>query len=115
MATKSGLTKYEDIPCCPELETNPACDVIDFRRRLVFPTSIRTEQGQVVRVEVTLHTRFSRCSGPLALGDLAYSHAFQLRQREQAQLPQRADLGGAIPHALDARLHLRPERGRPGR
>jgi hypothetical protein len=73
MATKSGLTKYEDIPCCPELETNPACDVIDFRRRLVFPTGIRTEQGQVVRVEVTLHTRYSRCSGPMALGDLAYS------------------------------------------
>jgi hypothetical protein len=73
MATKSVLTKYEDIPCCPELETNPACDVIDFRRRLVFPTSIRTEQGQIVRVEVTLHTRYSRCSGPMALGDLAYS------------------------------------------
>jgi len=73
MATKSELTKYEDIPCCPELETNPACDVIDFRRRLVFPTSIRTEQGQIVRVEVILQTRYSRCSGPMALGDLAYS------------------------------------------
>ncbi len=73
MATKNSLTKYEDIPCCPELETSPACDVIDFRRRLVFPTSVRNEQGQVVRVEVTLHTRYSRCSGPMALGDLAYS------------------------------------------
>lgn len=73
MATKSSLTKYEDIPCCPELETSPACDVIDFRRRLVFPTSVRNEQGQVVRVEVILHTRYSRCSGPMALGDLAYS------------------------------------------
>jgi len=73
MATKGGLTKYEDIPCCPELETSPACDVIDFRRRLVFPTSVRNEQGQVVRVEAILHTRYSRCSGPLALGDLAYS------------------------------------------
>ena len=73
MAIKSTLTKYEDIPCCPELDTNPTCDVIDFRRRLVFPTSIRTEQGQVVRVEVILQTRFSRCSGPQALGDLAYT------------------------------------------
>ena len=73
MATKSDLTKYEDIPCCPELETNPTCDVIDFRRRLVFPTSVRNEQGQLVRVEVTLHTRYSRCSGPMALGDLAYT------------------------------------------
>ncbi len=73
MATKSSLTKYEDIPCCPELETGPTCDVIDFRRRLVFPTSVRDQQGQIVRVEVTLHTRYSRCSGPMALGDLAYS------------------------------------------
>jgi len=73
MAPKSSLTKYEDIPCCPELDTNPTCDVIDFRRRLVFPTSIRTDQGGVVRVEVIIHTRFSRCSGPQALGDLAYS------------------------------------------
>ena len=73
MATASKLTKYEDIPCCPELDTNPTCDTIDFRRRLVFATSVRDPQGQIVRVEVILHTRYSRCSGPMALGDLAYS------------------------------------------
>ena len=67
------LTKYEDLPCCPELDTSPTCDVFDMRRRLAFPTKVRTEQGLPVRVEVTLHTRFTRCSGPLALGDIVYS------------------------------------------
>ena len=128
MATKSRLTKYEDIPCCPELETNPTCDVIDFRRRLVFPTSVRTEQGQVVRVEVTLQTRFSAAPVRMALGDLAYSTTllpgekvrlstadrrtrFSFDSENEAQLSQRADLGGTVPHALDARLHVRSKCG----
>ncbi len=68
--TKHKLTKYEDIPCCPELAECPPCDVIDLRRRLLFP--VRTENAQV-SVEVILHTRFSRCSGPFALGDLVYT------------------------------------------
>ena len=67
------LTKYEDIPCCPELDTDPVCDVLDFRRRLVFPTPVRGPQEQPVKVEVVFHTRFTRCSGPLALGDIAYT------------------------------------------
>ena len=67
------LTKFEQIPCCPDLDTDPVCDVLDLRRRLIFPTSTRTESGQLIRVEVTLHTRFSRCSGPMALGDLVYT------------------------------------------
>ena len=71
MATK--LTKYEDLPCCPELDTDPVCDVLDFRRRLVFPTPVRGPQEQPLRVEVIVHTRFTRCSGPLALGDIAYT------------------------------------------
>jgi len=62
-----------EVPCCPDLTTDPVCDIIDMRRRLTFPTTIRTEAGIVVNVEVILHTRFTRCSGPLALGDLAYS------------------------------------------
>ena len=67
------LTKYKDIPCCPNLDTQPVCDVMDMRRRLLFPTSVRTQSGQQVNVEVILHTRFKRCSGPLALGDPVYS------------------------------------------
>lgn len=73
MAAQPVLTKYEDIPCCPELETGQTCDVLDFRRHLVFPTNQRTEQGQGIQVEVVLHTRFTRCSGPLALGDIVFS------------------------------------------
>lgn len=72
-ATTNDLTKYQDIPCCPDLETDAICDVFDMRRHLVFPTKVRTQQGQIVRVEVILHTRFTRCTGPLALGDIAYS------------------------------------------
>ena len=67
------LTKFEDIPCCPQLDTQPICDVLDYRRRLVFPTPIRGPQEQPIKVEVVFHTRFTRCSGPLALGDIAYS------------------------------------------
>ncbi len=67
------LTKYKDIPCCPNLDTQPVCDVMDMRRRLLFPTSVRAQSGQQVNVEVILHTRFKRCSGPLALGDVVYT------------------------------------------
>ncbi len=66
-------TPFHDIPCCPDLLTEPTCDVIDMRRRLFFPTQVRTDSGQRVDVEVILHTRFKRCSGPMALGDLAYT------------------------------------------
>lgn len=73
MDAKLQLTKFEDIPCCPPLDTEPVCDVIDMRRRLVFPTPVRGRNEQVVRVEVIFHTRFTRCSGPLALGDPIYT------------------------------------------
>jgi hypothetical protein len=73
MEHPNDLTRFEDIPCCPELTTDPICDVIDSRRRLVYPTRVRAENGQMVRVEVIIHTRFSRCEGPMALGDLVYT------------------------------------------
>jgi hypothetical protein len=73
MTMPTKLTKYEDLPCCPELDTDPICDVLDFRRRLVFPTPVRGPQDQPLKVEVIFHTRFTRCSGPLALGEIAYT------------------------------------------
>ena len=73
MDATTKLTKFEDLPCCPELDTSPVCDVIDMRRRLVFPTRVRAANERPVRVEVIFHTRFTRCSGPLALGDPIYS------------------------------------------
>ncbi|HEU5100197.1 MAG TPA: hypothetical protein VFU22_14310 [Roseiflexaceae bacterium] len=64
---------HSSIPCCPDLNTDPVCDVLDQRNRLTFPTRVRTRTGQPVQVEVVIHTRFTRCSGPLAQGDLVYS------------------------------------------
>jgi hypothetical protein len=61
------------LSCCPDLSLDPICDVIDMRRHLTFPTDVRTEAGQQVSVDVVIHTRFTRCSGPLALGDPIYS------------------------------------------
>lgn len=73
METTNELIDYNDLPCCPQLATEPICDIIDLRRRLVFPTPVRGPREQPVKVEVVLHTRFTRCPGPLALGEIAYS------------------------------------------
>jgi hypothetical protein len=67
------LTPWSKVPCCPELDLEATCDVLDLRRRLVFPTRQTTEDGRPVQVEVTIHSRFTRCAGPPALGDIAYS------------------------------------------
>jgi hypothetical protein len=67
------LTPWAKVPCCPELDLEAICDVLDLRRRLIFPTRQTTEDGRPVQVEVTIHSRFTRCSGPLALGDIVYS------------------------------------------
>lgn len=67
------LIKYNDLPCCPEFSDEPCCDVLDLRRRLVFPTNVRDRREQAVSVEVVIHTRFTRCPGPLALGDPIYT------------------------------------------
>jgi hypothetical protein len=48
--------------------------VLNFTYRLPFqPVVAAGAQRQVVPVEVTLHFRLTRCSGPLSLGDLMYS------------------------------------------
>ncbi|MSP14429.1 MAG: hypothetical protein EXR62_15935 [Chloroflexi bacterium] len=84
METRNEITSFEDIPCCPALDTEPVCDIIDMRRRLVFPTRVRAQNEQLVKVEVIFHTRFTRCSGPLALGDPVYSTT--LLPKEQVRL-----------------------------
>jgi hypothetical protein len=58
------------VPCCPELTSDKACDVLDFHYRTTHRTVV---ENRVVPVEVLIHARFERCPGPLALGDLAYS------------------------------------------
>ena len=60
--------------CCPQLVPCQVCDVLNFTYRLPFrPVVAVGDQRQVVPVEVTLHYRLTRCSGPLSQGDLLYT------------------------------------------
>lgn len=62
------------VECCPQLEPCQVCDILNFTYRLPFrPVVAVGDQRQVVPVEVTLHYRLTRCSGPLSLGDLMYT------------------------------------------
>jgi hypothetical protein len=74
-ATGQETSKHQGmgVPCCPELVDCEQCDVLDMRRRLLFPTSRRGPNEQLVNVEVTLHTRFTRCTKGLTLGPPIYS------------------------------------------
>jgi hypothetical protein len=65
IATDTGV-----VPCCPQLAPNDVCDVLDFHYRLTYPTVASDQQ---IPVEVKFHFRFTRCRGPLAIGDLAYT------------------------------------------
>lgn len=60
------------IPCCPALEVDKVCDVLDFHYRLKHNTDVLSG-GRRVQVEVIIHARFERCPGPMTLGDLSYS------------------------------------------
>ena len=59
-------------PCCPDLQPSENCDVLDFHYRQLYPVTI-TDQRRPVTVEVIIHVRLTRCSGPLTLGDIVYS------------------------------------------
>ena len=73
-AEKDPIATPATVGCCPQLEPCEVCDVLNFTYRLPFrPVVAAGDQRQVVPVEVTLHYRLTRCQGPLALGDLAYS------------------------------------------
>ncbi len=64
----------QGIPCCPELEPDNVCDVLDFHYRTIHNATVgAADRRQNVSVEVILRVRFERCPGPLALGDLLYS------------------------------------------
>jgi hypothetical protein len=61
------------IDCCPELEPCDVCDYLDFTFRLPFVTG-NDPAGRVnPRTVIILRFRLTRCSGPLSLGDIAYS------------------------------------------
>jgi hypothetical protein len=59
------------IDCCPPLEPCDVCDYLDFTFRLPFRPS--NDAAGRVPVVLILRFRLSRCSGPLSLGDIAYS------------------------------------------
>lgn len=60
------------VPCCPTLEKDTVCDVLDFHYRTRHTTSV-VSGGRRVQVEVLIHARLERCPGPMTLGDLVYS------------------------------------------
>lgn len=63
-----------EVPCCPQLEECAVCDVLNFPYRLPFHPVIEVAGARnTVAVEVTLHFRLTRCSGPMALGDVMYT------------------------------------------
>jgi hypothetical protein len=66
MPTAVKPIEFNKLECCPVLERKPVCDTLDFRYRLPF-------RRRDARVDVILHFRLERCSGPLVLGDLAYT------------------------------------------
>src|SRR5678816_2131791 len=62
------------IPCCPQLEDNNHCDVIQYKRILSYPVVVRqNDQQTTFNAEVIFHFRFTRCTKGLMLGDPVYS------------------------------------------
>lgn len=60
--------------CCPELSDGKQCDFLDFVYRLTHPTNIKLDsRDRTVNVEVAIHIRVERCTGPLQLGNVVYS------------------------------------------
>ena len=68
------MENQKDNPCCPELVDGKKCDYLDFVYRLTNYTDVKLDkQSQRVAVEVALHIRIERCTGPLQLGNVVYS------------------------------------------
>jgi hypothetical protein len=67
---RTGIAALE---CCPPLEPCDVCDYLDFTFRLPFRPAGDAAGRPNVPVQILLRFRLSRCSGPLSLGDIAYS------------------------------------------
>jgi len=72
MAEPEEKVNLSQLECCPELRRRPICDTLYLRYRLPFRPRVG-QGGHIVPVEVVLHFRFERCSGPLVIGDPVYS------------------------------------------
>lgn len=69
----AGAAEGVTVPCCPDLINDDHCDVINFSRVLIYPTSVLAASRRRVNVEVILRFKFSRCTLGLTLGDPVYS------------------------------------------
>lgn len=68
------MENQKNNPCCPELVDGKKCDYLDFVYRLTNFTDVKQDsQSQRVAVEVAIHIRIERCTGPLQLGNVVYS------------------------------------------
>ncbi len=72
MNSKEKASNDTSLECCPVLDKKPVCDTLDLRYKLPFQPKLGDNQ-QTVPVEVILHFRLERCSGPLVMGDPIYS------------------------------------------
>lgn len=62
------------LSCCPPMDLDKACDILDFHYRLIHHTTVTVNDRRTnVPVEVLLHVRLTRCPGPVAVGDLVYT------------------------------------------
>ncbi|MCU7859387.1 MAG: hypothetical protein KZQ86_06045, partial [Candidatus Thiodiazotropha sp. (ex Lucinoma kastoroae)] len=60
--------------CCPELPDGKKCDYLDFVYRLTHIATVSdTNRNHRLPIEVALHIRLERCTGPMELGNLVYS------------------------------------------
>jgi hypothetical protein len=73
VAEKVVERKVSEFPCCPELSQEAVCDTLNFRYRLPFRQRVGDDSQRIIPVEVILHFRLERCSGPLVIGDPVYS------------------------------------------
>lgn len=74
--------RKNSIPCCPELKTDDACDIVNFQYRLIQHVQVnRDDVNRRIPVEVIFKVRLERCPGPLALGDLVYTNTLYPGER----------------------------------
>ncbi|MEW5755765.1 MAG: hypothetical protein AB1810_05630 [Pseudomonadota bacterium] len=65
-------SKVSELECCPVLNRAEICDTLNFRYRVPYRVRVGN-QREPIKMEVVLHYRLERCSGPLVLGDPVYS------------------------------------------
>ena len=68
--SKTNTTPQKGVPCCPEVNNEPSCNILDFVYRLGHRVSVNNRNHEV---EVSFHIRYEICRGPLELGNLSYS------------------------------------------